>query len=384
MHHKTATPAKPIRAKLMLPILLSLFAIAACTPQTNQSSAETAASQASIPITQQPHLTHAEFSDFRALYLQDYEQSDQIINRKRLSMQKQTIRGFFSSDLNSKFSQGGPELVDLLIVDGVYHLLILAEYDNTFEYTRLYENGVPENLIKTEQASLLVNLETGSVIQDDKTDEMRVYNYLKSAEYIVEVPAITGERKAIFMEQEEPAYYCANKIYRGCHHPIYYDTGYHLGEYRYAFYTSDTSYQSINNKPLYIGFYRYTNNDSKALENTPFLAPETLIINRPVRVKLDQPNTYIDSKHVPADFVGNIRTLWQIDKNRRYLVYFGDRYPFLFLIMDGEKGLNIPENQFDGISFVPYAEAYAKFGQYTDYRKRANDLSDWMNARKER
>ena len=52
--------------------------------------------------------------------------------------------------------------------------------------------------------------------------------------------------------------------------------------------------------------------------------------------------------------------------------------------MGGEKGLDIPKNQFDGIGFVPCAEAYAKFGQYADYRKRANGLSDWMNARKER
>lgn len=379
--NKFPTSARKDRIQILLTTFILLFTIAACTQQTSQSPMETVASQASIPITQQPHLTHAEFSDFYALYLQDYEQSNQIINRKRLSMQNQTIRGFFSSDLNSKFSQGSSELVYLLIVDGVYHLLILAEYDNTFEYTRLYENSVPENLIKTEQATILINLETGSVIQDEEIDKTRVYNYLKSAKSIVEVPAITGEQKAIFMEQEEPAYYCANKIYHGCHHPIYYDTGYHLGEYRYAFYTSDSSYQPINNKPLYIGFYRYANNDSKALKNTPFSAPETLIINRPVRVKLDQPNTYIDSKHIPADFVGNIRILWQIDKNRRYLVYFGKQYPFLFLIMDGEKGLNIPENQFDGISFVPYVEVYAKFGQYTDYRKRAKDLSRWIDNR---
>ncbi|WP_196761686.1 hypothetical protein [Eikenella corrodens] len=112
------------------------------------------------------------------------------------------------------------------------------------------------------------------------------------------------------------------------------------------------------------------------------MPPETLVINKPVRIRLDKPSYHVDSKPVPSDFIGGIHALWQLDQNRRYLVYFGDRYPFLFLIMDGEKGLDIPENQFDGIGFVSYAEAYAKFGQYTDYRKRANDLSDWMNTRK--
>ena len=381
---------RPISACLLISACLSLFSISACAPQANETpqktetaasaNAQTAASQASAPSQK-----GSELNDFRALYLQDGEQSEQIINSNRMEMENKPIRGFFSADLNSKFSQGGPEVSDLLIVDGVYHLLVFAEYSNISEYTHLYKDDIPENLIKEEQATLLVNLETGSVIQNDETDKMRVYNYLKSAKEIIEVPVITRQRQAIFMEQEEPdTYYCANKIYRGCHRPMYYDTGYHLGEYKYAFYTSDTSYEPIHNKPLYIGFYRYANNDSKTPVKTPFLPPETLVINKPVRIRLDKPSYHVDSKPVPADFVGGIHALWQLDQNRRYLVYFGNRYPFLFLIMDGEKGLDIPENQFDGIGFVPYAEAYAKFGQYTDYRKRANDLSDWMDARRER
>ena len=379
--NKFPTSARKDRIQILLTTFILLFTIVACSPQTSKSFTEAAVSQASTPITQQPTLTHIELSDFYALYLQDYKQSDQFINSKRFSMENQIIRGFFFPELNSKFSQGGPEVVHLLIIDGMYHLLILAENDNNLEYTHLYEKGMPENLIKTEQATILINLETGSVIQDDETDKTKVYNHLKSAKSIVQVPAITGEHDAIFIEQEKPIYYCANKIYRGCHHSIYYNTGYHLGNDKYAFYTSNTSYQPENNKPLYIGFYRYANSDSKALQKTPFLPPETLIINRSVRIKLDQPTVYTDAQHVPADFVGNIHTLWQLDKTRRYLVYFGKQYPFLFLIMDGEKGLNIPENQFKGISFLPYAEVYAKFGQYTDYRKRAEDLSRWIDNR---
>lgn len=376
----------PLSARLIISACLSLFPISVFASQFVEmpEKTKTAVSEGA-PSIQNSDPSRAKIEDFQALYLKDYKQSNQIIDSKRPDMNNKPIRGFFSADLNSKFSHGSFELVNLLIVDGVYHLLVRVEYNNILEYRHRYKdvNAIPDNLLKEEQATLLVNLETGSVIQDDETNKTKVYNYLKSAKTIVEVPAITGERTAIFMAHKEPdTQYCAEKIYRGCHNPTFYDTGYHLGENKYAFYTSDTSYEPVKNNPLYIGFYRYANKDSSALAKTPFLPPETLIVNKPVRVRLNQPTIYIDSKPIPADFVSDIYALWSLDQNRRYLVSFGDSHPFLFLIMDGGKGLNIPENQFEGLNFVPYAEAYAKFGKYTDYRKRADDLSNWLNTRK--
>ena len=80
---------RPISACLLISACLSLFSISACAPQANETpqktetaasaNAQTAASQASAPSQK-----GSELNDFRALYLQDGEQSEQIINSKRI------------------------------------------------------------------------------------------------------------------------------------------------------------------------------------------------------------------------------------------------------------------------------------------------------------
>ena len=48
------------------------------------------------------------------------------------------------------------------------------------------------------------------------------------------------------------------------------------------------------------------------------------------------------------------------------------------MVLDMEKGFNIPENKLDRLHVVDYETVYNIFGKYTDPVKRGDDLSNWV------
>ena len=359
--------------KLTLILMATIFLSTSCLRE--QSTTNNIENIYNITQKNKPNDRKEKYINIDLLFTDDRDYTSQTYTQKRKETNNKEIYGFYSNDLNRRYSGIKDIYTRLLIIDGIYHLLI------QINDTKIIDNlSIKRKQEKYSTEFILINIETGLVLQ--YKNKLDLINYLSEKiqpnNKIINIIPLSDIYPAIFIPvPSNITSYCTNRIYQGCYEPFLYDTGYNLNNQKYAFFTSNTSYTINNNdKYLHIGFYQYSNKKHNEGNPISFLPAETLVINSPTKISI---LNQIYNQTLPADFIGNIQLMWPLDEGRRYLVYFGNKYPFLYLIMDTEHGLNIKENQFKELSFFPYSIVHEKFGYYTNYQLRAIALKSWMD-----
>ena len=265
------------------------------------------------------------------------------------------LRGVFFPELNTKYSRNGFHGVpQLFIINNKYYMLIYFE-------NRSFDE-------KKGRSAFLIGIEDNTMI-----DSLSESDVDKIENYAVSVDALTGVRRAIFLEGFRDG--CLAQ----CNDPYVYDLAANMGGDTFLF-GSQSSYVKKAKRgkkaALDIGYYSILSDKRKDKNRKP----ESIIVDAPVSRMLHGAVSYKDHDIdvlLRADFVSDINFFWVLSP-RKVLVKFGNSYPFLFMVLDMEKGFNIPENKLDRLHVVDYETVYNIFGKYTDPVKRGDDLSNWV------
>lgn len=225
----------------------------------------------------------------------------------------------------------------------------------------------------------LIDVEKGIVIEQGNEsldlflkDAVEVDEYNMKHQYIFITPTYSANYSS----------YCHNIV--NCNYITDYDIGYHfLVTKPRGLIMQDTTYDvsdEMSEKTLKIGFFSFSN--SKNLPD--YSAAKSIVVNNPSLISyFGQPSKAsgrnLEQNIVPADILSRIEKMWKIDSKGRYLVGFGQSHPFLFVILDINRGLDIPENHLKNVYFVDYQIMLKKFGQFNNPILRANSLSQWLS-----
>lgn len=289
----------------------------------------------------------------------DILKKDKIIDNKQESFTNKKIQAIYFPDLEVSLDTDiFGYLRRLLIINNNYYLLLLKD--------RYGDDGY-----------YLIDVEKGEIVEKGKGRE-KVDSILKNS---IEVDDFNMSHTAIFMEGC-PSF---SKGRKDCEYYTDYDIGYHFSNGNSespirGFVMKDTTYSSIGRKKeaLKIGFFSF----SKSSHYPAYSDAKSIVVHNPTRISALKGESLLKAKHyesiVPADILSRIEIMWKIDGRGRYLVAF-DKHPFLFMILDIDRGLDIPENHLKNIYFIKYSVLRKRFGKFRNPVLRANALSDWLN-----
>ena len=267
------------------------------------------------------------------------------------------LRGVFFPELNTKYSRNGLHGVpQLFIINNKYYMLIYFE-------NRSFDE-------KKGRSAFLIGIEDNTMI-----DSLSESDVDKIENYAVPVDSLTSVREAVFLQGFRDG--CLAQ----CNDPYVYDLTETMPDIDIIYlFGSQSSYTKKTKRgkkeALDIGYYSLFSDKRKDKNRKP----ESIIVDAPVSRMLHRAVSYKDHDIdvlLRADFVSNINFFWVLS-SRKVLVRFDESYPFLFMVLDMEKGFNIPENKLDRLHVVDYETVYNIFGKYTDPVKRGNDLSNWV------
>lgn len=276
--------------------------------------------------------------------------NDEIIKNKQISFNNQKLNAIFFPYLDTNTLQiyGAAELI---IYNDIYYLLIKQQREDY----------------------VIINLENGKLMRYDKKkiDEIMRYGII--------VPYLSHSQEAIFITHDKYLPYCKSKL--DCRYFTDYDITYHFGNTmgKYSLVMQDTTYSPVRDikKTLRLGFFSFSNTDT----NPDYSSAKSIIIHNPSQIFVATGQSGMDvykQEVVAADILSGISQMWKIDDRRRYLVRFGREHPFLFMVLDIERGLDIPENHLENIYFISYKTMQQKFGQFRNPISRAKQLSEWI------
>lgn len=293
--------------------------------------------------------------------LSDDSDNDKIIENKQKSFTNKKIQAIYFPDLDiSQNDDNYDYWPRLLIIKNNYYLFLLRDFYGDDGY-------------------YLIDVEKGEIAEKGK-GRGKVDSILKNS---IEVDEFNMSHAAIFLKGYAP--FCKND--EDCRYCTDYDIGYHFSsddsDLHRGLIMKDTTYSSIGRKgeALKIGFFSF----SGSTYVPAYSAAKSIIIHNPTRIsvlKLKR-ESELKGKHyepiVPADILSRIERMWKIDSKGRYLVAFGYEHPALFMILDIDRGLDIPENHLKNIYFIKYEVLRNRFGKFHDPVLRANELSNWLN-----
>lgn len=284
----------------------------------------------------------------KKLDLSKQTNSNHIIEQKRNAFNHHKINAIYFPELEIAQSDMRGNLIKSLIIKNNNYYLLIQDISNEFYY--------------------LIDVEKGTVI---KKNGQSLGLFLKNS---VEVEEYNMGHKYIFIRPTEYLPYCNNIT--DCEYITNYDIGYHfLDTQPRGLVMQDTSYD-ISKKALKIGFFSFSNSQ----DSPDYLAAKSIVIHNPTIISFfDISRRNLEQNIVPADVLSGIQKMWKIDNKGRYLVWFGNEHPFLFMILDINRGLDIPENHLKNVYFIEYRVMLEKFGQFNDPILRANSLSQWLN-----
>lgn len=281
-----------------------------------------------------------------------------IIENKQKSFTNKKIQAIYFPDLDiSQNDDNYDYWPRLLIIKNNYYLLLLRDFYGDDGY-------------------YLIDVEKGEIAEKGK-GRGKVDSILKNS---IEVDEFNMSHTAIFMEGYSP--FCKND--GDCEYYTNYDIGYHfskgLESLHRGLVMKDTTYSSIGRQgELKIGFFSF----SGLTDYPAYSAAKSIVVHNPTRIFVfkgeSQSKARLYEPIVPADILSRIRRMWKIDSKGRYLVAFGYEHPALFMILDIDRGLDIPENHLKNIYFIKYEVLRNRFGKFHDPVLRANELSNWLN-----
>lgn len=289
--------------------------------------------------------------------LSDDSDNDKIIENKQNTFTNKKIQAIYFPDLDISQESNTGYGSRLLIINNNYYLFLLRDFYRDAEY-------------------YLIDIEKGEIAEKGKGRD-KVDLILKKS---IEMDEFNMSHTAIFMEGYSP--FCKND--GDCEYYTNYDIGYHfskgLESLHRGLVMKDTTYSSIGRQgELKIGFFSF----SGLTDYPAYSAAKSIVVHNPTRIFVfkgeSQSKARLYEPIVPADILSRIRRMWKIDSKGRYLVSFGDEHPFLFMILDIDRGLDIPENHLKNIYFIKYEVLRNQFGKFRDPVLRANELSNWLN-----
>ena len=278
---------------------------------------------------------------------------DSVLAEKLKNTNNKKINGIYLPELINNFKKDSDLSPDLILLNNTYYILI-SDLDNNFS---------------------LINLENGKPTLSGNKDK---YNEIIRSS--IKISNLNSSYDAIFITNSAncPKYGKKYDNYN-CKNSITYDFDYPMANSSaHSFFTHETSYISKKNRPLSIGFFSFAKTENKlGLPN--YSKPESIVVNNKTTI------SYIDKRelkyiNLPNDILSHIFFAWRLDENERYLVWFGSEHPFLFMVLDLNRGLNIPENKLRNIYFIPYEKLYARIGKHRNPLSRAEELSKLINS----
>lgn len=329
-----------IKMKNVFTVVLVALIVSACSPQaaSQANAAEHQPSTISEPSVTQTTNPVTEINQY------------DIIQKKQTEFIQQKLNAVYLPQLaNLDETQSSRYHVDLIIKNGIYHLIVL-DLSNVFNKTYF-----------------LINLENDQVLEQGNQAQ---YDAIRKD--AIEVSGLTHQQEAIFIIPDKFLPYCDNP--HSCKYITNYDIDYHMGlggtKSAHHLVMQNTTYQpDKTNQPLRIGYFGFSN--SPKLPEPSSL--QSIIVHQPTKISFfnGKAKPSLTTKIVPADIVSSITKMWKLDDKSRYLVWFGDHHPFLFMILDIERGLDIPENHLAHIDFVSYPEMLKNLGHFKDPEVRA-------------
>lgn len=295
---------------------------------------------------------------------------DEIIEQKQIAFSNQKINAIYFPELDKNYPYKH-YYNDLIIKDGIYYLLIFTGDKDDDYFLINIENGTI-----TEQAKdIVLKFDSKFGIPYTISDLIR--------DNAVVVNNFNMRHQYVFITNKAYPPFCKKNI-NNCGEYTSYDLN-NFTSIPFLEYTprslimQDTTYDKRrkSSQPLAIGFYAFSN-----LSYQPeYSSAKSIVIHNPTILR-DLGKDESD-KVVPADIVSRISKIWRIDQQEkeRFLVWFGFEHPFLFMIFDIEKGLDIPENHLENIYFIEYQTMLQKFGKFHDPILRAEKLSAWLKQR---
>lgn len=290
---------------------------------------------------------------------------DEIIEQKQISFSHQKVNAIFFPELDKNYPYKH-YYNDLIIKDGLYYLLINSDYNEDYFLINV-ENG---KLVKQEKDIVLKYDSDGlpyTISDSIRDNSIIVDDYNMRHEYVFITPKI---------------YLPFCQDVKDCWNFTDYDINYFtsipfLEKTPRSFVMQDTTYDKSeeSNEALKIGFYAFSN----SLYYPEYSSAKSIVIHNPTTL-----NHYFENdesnKILAADIISRITKIWRIDQQEkeRFLVWFDFEHPFLFMIFDIERGLDIPENHLENIYFIEYKTMRQNFGNFHDPILRAEKLSEWL------